>query len=200
MTADPPKAIPGRCPDDGTCHHDCDDNACFRVRSCGPLSGVFVNDEWPAEVRAAHAETPPEEAPEEEAPPESPWRAVFADPPRRPGVRRTVIVPTLIAPGGVIRGEWSSRDKAYEVLARREVLAGQSGVNRDPDGEPARGLVPILGDCEVILDVVGGMYRRADQLREEAARIEHEAARWINGFPWRWEKGQPEPCNEVQFR
>jgi len=37
------------CPDFGTCHHVCL-GACFRVLSCGPLSGIFPNDEWPAEV------------------------------------------------------------------------------------------------------------------------------------------------------
>lgn len=43
---------PGQCPDDGTCHHDCTDReGCFRVRSCGPLSGVYPNDEWPTDIR-----------------------------------------------------------------------------------------------------------------------------------------------------
>jgi hypothetical protein len=37
------------CPDGGTCHHNCADS-CFRVGSCGPLSGVFPNDDWPADV------------------------------------------------------------------------------------------------------------------------------------------------------
>lgn len=36
-----------RCPDGGTCHHDCQ-GACFRVQHCSPLSGVFPNDRWPA--------------------------------------------------------------------------------------------------------------------------------------------------------
>ena len=27
-----------RCPDDGTCHHDCKPGDCFRVRTCEPLS------------------------------------------------------------------------------------------------------------------------------------------------------------------
>jgi hypothetical protein len=35
-----------RCPDDGTCHHECVDT-CFRVQCCVPLSGVYPNDEWP---------------------------------------------------------------------------------------------------------------------------------------------------------
>lgn len=40
-----------RCPDDGRCHHSCtSDDYCFRVRTCGPLSGVFPNDEWPDDV------------------------------------------------------------------------------------------------------------------------------------------------------
>lgn len=42
--------IPGRCPDDGTCHHDCVVGVCFRVHCCGPLSGVFPDDEWPVEI------------------------------------------------------------------------------------------------------------------------------------------------------
>jgi len=35
-----------RCPDGGACHHSCTDK-CYRVECCGPLSGVFPNDEWP---------------------------------------------------------------------------------------------------------------------------------------------------------
>lgn len=34
------------CPDGGTCHHKCL-VSCYRVECCGPLSGVFENDEWP---------------------------------------------------------------------------------------------------------------------------------------------------------
>jgi hypothetical protein len=34
------------CPDGATCHHRCLD-ACFRVDSCGPLSGVYPEDRWP---------------------------------------------------------------------------------------------------------------------------------------------------------
>jgi len=41
------------CPDGGTCHHDCKAR-CFRVQACGPLSGVFPEDRWPAEVAALH--------------------------------------------------------------------------------------------------------------------------------------------------
>lgn len=40
-----------QCPDGGTCHHQCGIPAfhgrCFRVESCGPLSGVYPNDDWP---------------------------------------------------------------------------------------------------------------------------------------------------------
>jgi hypothetical protein len=44
----------GRCPDGGTCHHQCAARAlCFRVTECGPLSGVYPGDRWPADVRQA---------------------------------------------------------------------------------------------------------------------------------------------------
>lgn len=43
------------CPDEGTCHHDCA-TGCFRVTTCGPLSGVYPNDRWPEEIVHAHAE------------------------------------------------------------------------------------------------------------------------------------------------
>jgi len=42
-----------RCPDCGACHHQCGP-ACFRVLNCGPLSGVYENDEWPPELAARH--------------------------------------------------------------------------------------------------------------------------------------------------
>lgn len=42
------------CPDLGTCHHECQ-AACFRVISCGPLSGVYPDDEWPERMVKAHA-------------------------------------------------------------------------------------------------------------------------------------------------
>lgn len=42
------------CPDRGTCHHQCPPSACFRVRTCGPLSNVFPGDAWPEEVRREH--------------------------------------------------------------------------------------------------------------------------------------------------
>lgn len=41
-----------RCPDGGRCHHECGPGECFRVECCGPLSGVYEGDDWPAEVRA----------------------------------------------------------------------------------------------------------------------------------------------------
>lgn len=40
------------CPDLGTCHHGCT-KGCFRVAHCGPLPGVFVDDEWPEGVKFA---------------------------------------------------------------------------------------------------------------------------------------------------
>lgn len=51
---------PGRrCPDGGACHHKCDSvgglgqpaGYCYRVECCGPLSGVFPNDEWPSDAQ-----------------------------------------------------------------------------------------------------------------------------------------------------
>jgi hypothetical protein len=41
------------CPDGGACHHVCT-SGCFRVRKCGPISGVYENDEWPPEIVLAH--------------------------------------------------------------------------------------------------------------------------------------------------
>lgn len=40
------------CPDGGTCHHGCK-KTCWRVDNCSPLSGVFPDDEWPADVYPA---------------------------------------------------------------------------------------------------------------------------------------------------
>jgi hypothetical protein len=40
-----------RCPDGGTCHHSCKSGAladCERVRTSGPLTGVYSGDKWPA--------------------------------------------------------------------------------------------------------------------------------------------------------
>lgn len=49
------KALEARpCPDGGACHHSCA-GPCFRVQSCGPLSGVYPDDEWPPRVVEAHA-------------------------------------------------------------------------------------------------------------------------------------------------
>lgn len=47
----------GRCPDGGFCHHDCG-SQCFRVSTCGPLSGVFPGDRWPG-VLTAEVTVPP---------------------------------------------------------------------------------------------------------------------------------------------
>lgn len=44
-----------KCPDDGTCHHECGDRGCFRVACCEPLSNVFPNDEWPQPIWEAEA-------------------------------------------------------------------------------------------------------------------------------------------------
>lgn len=47
------------CPDGGYCHHGhngCEPNACFRVRTCEPLSGVYPDDRWPTKVQALHSE------------------------------------------------------------------------------------------------------------------------------------------------
>ena len=40
------------CPDNGVCHHECSlyGGECFRVLYCSPLFGVYINDEWPADV------------------------------------------------------------------------------------------------------------------------------------------------------
>lgn len=43
------------CPDGGVCHHGCV-RSCWRVSCCSPLSGVYADDCWPVEVRAAHRE------------------------------------------------------------------------------------------------------------------------------------------------
>ena len=48
-----------RCPDDGRCHHNCKKaEACFRVRTCAPLSGVYMRDTWPEALRRKHASLP----------------------------------------------------------------------------------------------------------------------------------------------
>ena len=44
----------GPCPDGGTCHHECATRElCYRVGACGPLSGVYDDDQWPAALAAA---------------------------------------------------------------------------------------------------------------------------------------------------
>lgn len=47
-----PVSVPMVCPDGGACHHECAPVSCFRVGSCGPLSGVYPGDRWPASVVA----------------------------------------------------------------------------------------------------------------------------------------------------
>jgi hypothetical protein len=44
------------CPDGARCHRSCGTLAtsCYRVRTCGPMSGRFPNDEWPPEIAARH--------------------------------------------------------------------------------------------------------------------------------------------------
>lgn len=42
------------CPDGGTCRHECATaKRCFRVRFCGPLSGVYPGDRWPVNLVSA---------------------------------------------------------------------------------------------------------------------------------------------------
>lgn len=54
-------AIPDACPDGGACHHECEPSACFRVRSCGPLSiAQYPDDEWPLEILQEHGARLPE--------------------------------------------------------------------------------------------------------------------------------------------
>lgn len=50
--ASPPrKPSRPKCPDGGTCHHDCPTaGSCFRVLACEPLSGVYPGDKWPKDV------------------------------------------------------------------------------------------------------------------------------------------------------
>jgi hypothetical protein len=50
----PDEGAVGRCPDGGTCHHECGES-CFRVQSCGPLSGVYPGDTWPVDIQRDHA-------------------------------------------------------------------------------------------------------------------------------------------------
>lgn len=47
------------CPDGGKCHHNCNSSkGCFRVATCGPLSGLYPGDEWPASVTASNLMRP----------------------------------------------------------------------------------------------------------------------------------------------
>lgn len=44
-----------RCPDGGYCHHPgCTLMTCFRVLTCGPLSGKYPDDQWPADLVKVH--------------------------------------------------------------------------------------------------------------------------------------------------
>ena len=46
--------VAGRgCPDGAKCHHLCG-QTCWRVVTCGPLSGAFPDNMWPANVIAAN--------------------------------------------------------------------------------------------------------------------------------------------------
>lgn len=47
------RPVAATCPDGGYCHHNCQGRDCFRVRTCGPLSDVYVGDEWPDALRAS---------------------------------------------------------------------------------------------------------------------------------------------------
>jgi len=38
------------CPDGGYCHHNCAPDNCFRVGRASPLSGVYPDDRWPADL------------------------------------------------------------------------------------------------------------------------------------------------------
>lgn len=43
------------CPDQGRCNHHCRaTQACFRVLLAGPLSGIYPDDTWPADIRTEH--------------------------------------------------------------------------------------------------------------------------------------------------
>jgi hypothetical protein len=53
LPREPAVPEPVRCPDGGTCHHECR-AGCFRATWCGPLSGVFPGDRWPEDVRAGN--------------------------------------------------------------------------------------------------------------------------------------------------
>jgi hypothetical protein len=44
------------CPDDGTCHHDCDEGYCFRVEYCEPLTAAGWGDRWPTSIRRIYGD------------------------------------------------------------------------------------------------------------------------------------------------
>lgn len=62
------------CPDGGTCHHTCE-RVCFRVDGCGPLSGVYPDDQWPDDVKRQHGA--PVEAEDETDDESKPVRDLF---------------------------------------------------------------------------------------------------------------------------
>lgn len=48
-----------RCPDGGTCHHECQPIECFRVHNAGPLSGwldenAIQDEDWPEDIKNAY--------------------------------------------------------------------------------------------------------------------------------------------------
>jgi hypothetical protein len=52
---------PQVCPDGGRCHHQCaelNSGRCWRVVTCGPLSGVYPGDQWPSDVVARYGIAP----------------------------------------------------------------------------------------------------------------------------------------------
>jgi (2Fe-2S) ferredoxin len=44
-----------KCPDGGTCHHECE-SSCLRVCICTPLTGVFPEDVWPEVVKEENSD------------------------------------------------------------------------------------------------------------------------------------------------
>ena len=47
-----------KCPDGGTCHHDCGEHGgkCWRVGTCEPLTGVFLKNRWPRWAWVKHSD------------------------------------------------------------------------------------------------------------------------------------------------
>lgn len=67
LTQRPAAVLPAMsCPDGGTCHHLCSQigGGCFRVAFCGPLSGVYPDNQWPEEVRVQNGVQPDVAEPE----------------------------------------------------------------------------------------------------------------------------------------